>query len=151
MFGFVRRIWIEHADDAENRLVRLQLHCHCSEIGVFKSGKSYMIRNNTNSGCMSQIDVLGRLDRNLHELKQYHSGYGCYTRKEFREEYTHALMAYIVTLAKLDDACYLITDLDKKIYYFEDKLRQLRPDWKSILSCLALMPGGEFVQFYSRE
>jgi hypothetical protein len=151
MLGFIHRLYIEHDDDKEDPLVDLQLHCLCAQTGVFKAGKSYVIRGNTKSGCWSQFEELVRLERNLHDPKSFKIAYGSYTRKQHTEWYSYALGAYINKLTKLDDAYYLITDLDKKIGYLEGKLRQLRPDWKSILSCLTLMPGGEFVKFYSRE
>lgn len=149
MLGFIHRYYVEHNDDKEDPLVCLQLHCLYDQIGVFKSGKSYVIRSNTKSGGWSQFEKVINLEKNLHDPPSYKITHGVYTRKQHKEYYTDALGAYINTLTKLDDAYYFITDADKRMTYLEDRLRQLRRDWKSILSCLYLMPGGEFVTFLS--
>lgn len=142
MFGFIHRLYIEHLDDDKNPLIYLQLCVPYRETGVFKAGKSYMIRSKTKTSCLSKFQELRRLENiipNPNDPNPFTIAYGSYTIKEHKKWYSDALSKYVHTLTKLDDAFYYITDLDKKISYLEDKLHQLRPDWRSILSTQVLL------------
>jgi len=140
MFGFIHRLYISHPDDEKNPLVYLQLCVPYKETGVFKSGKSYMIRSKTKPGCASKYYELKRLENAVPDLKNpnpYSVAYGSYTIGMHKQIYSDALTWYVQSITGLDDAFYYITDVDKKISYLEDKLRQLKPE-QSILSCQVL-------------
>lgn len=141
MFGFIHRLFIEHSDDKENPLVYLQLCMPYHETGIFKAGKSYMIRSRTKTGCLSQIQDLSRLEKitiDLNNPKPYSVSYGSYTISMHKKIYSEALGWYVQSITKLDNAFYYITDSDKRISYLIDKLSQLRPDYKSLLSVRVL-------------
>ncbi len=137
MFGFIHRLFIEHSDDKENPLVYLQLCMPYDQTGIYKAGKSYMIRSKTKNGCLSKIQELRRLENIIidpNNPKPYSISYGSYTVKEHKKWYADALSRYVQSLTELDESFYYITDADKKILYLTVKLSQLRPDYKSLLS-----------------
>ena len=136
MFGFIHRLYIEHLDDDKNPLIYLQLCVLYRQTGVYKAGKSYMIRSKTKTGCLSKFQELRCLENiipNPNDPTPFTISYGSYTIKQHKQWQSDALSRYVHTLTKLDDAFYYITDLDKRISYLEDKLLQLRPDLSSIL------------------
>jgi hypothetical protein len=137
MFGIIHRLFVEHSDDKENPLVYLQLCLPYHETGIYKAGKSYMIRSKTKNGCLSKIQELSRLENIIidpNNPKPYSVAYGSYTINMHKKIYAEALGWYVQSITKLDDAFYYITDSDKKISYLKDKLNQLRPDYRSLLS-----------------
>lgn len=136
MFGFIHRLCIIHPDDEKNDLTWLQLCFHYGEPGVFKAGKSYMIRDGTKRGCMSKLQQLCHSEKIIPDLNNpapYSITYGNYTKGDLRKDFCRHLSIYVSSLTKLDDACYYITDVNKEIEYFTLKLSQLRPDYKSSL------------------
>ena len=137
MFGIIHRLFIEHPDDKENPLVYLQLCMPYHETGIYKAGKSYMVRSKTKNGCLSKSQELSRLENiiiDYNNPKPYSVAYGSYTINMHKKIYAEALGGYVQSITKLDDAFYYITDSDRKISYLKDKLSQLRPDCKSLLS-----------------
>ena len=136
MFGFVHRLHVEHIDDNENPLIYLKLCFPYAKTGIFKAGKSYMIRSKTESVCYSKFNELRCLENLIPDLsdpKPFNITYGSYLMEGHKEIYSLALSHYISTLTKLDRAFYYITDIDKQIIYLEDRLCQLKPDWRAIL------------------
>jgi hypothetical protein len=136
MFGFIHRLCVIHSEDEKNDLTWLQLCFHYSELGVFKAGKSYMIRDATKRGCISKLQQLCLSEKiipNINNPAPYSITYGHYTKGLLKKDFCRHLSIYVSSLAKPDDARYYITDVDKEIEYLTLKLSQLRPDYKSSL------------------
>lgn len=137
MFGFIHRLFIEHSDDKEDPLVYLQLCVPFDQTGIYKAGKSYMIRSRTKNGCFSKIQEIRRSENiiiDLNNPKPYSISYGSYTIKEHKKWYADALSRYVQSLTEMDQSFHYITDVDKKISYLTVKLSQLHPNYKSLLS-----------------
>ncbi len=137
MFGFIHRLLIQHSDDKQNPLVYLQLCMPYDQTGIYKAGKSYMIRSRTKNGCFSKIQEITRLENIIidpNDPNPYSISYGSYTVNEHKKWYADALGRYVQSLTELDESFYYITDLDKKILYLTVKLSHLQPDYKSLLT-----------------
>ena len=152
MFGFIYRLHIQHPDDKENYLVYLQLSQFYKFTGIFKAGKSYMIRSKTKKDCESMIYEIIRVENNLPEPTEMHrwsQGLGCYTVRQHKEFYIAALTEYIESLTRLDYAFRYITDSDKKLSYLEEKLGQLVPYYeKKLLKSELKVPGKYWWHIY---
>lgn len=132
MFGFIYRLYIQHPDDEENDLIYLQLSKNYTLTGLFMAGKSYMMRSKTKNESKLMLYEIMLLEKKLPD-PTWRAGLGYYTIRQHKEMYIVALMRYINSLTRIDDAFRYITDSDKKLEYLTDKLRKLNPNYKSDL------------------
>ena len=137
MLGFIHRLYIEHLNDDENPLIYLKLCFPYRDTGIFKAGNSYVIRTRTKSRCFSEFEKLRRLKKiipNPTDPNPFRIDYGTYMIREYKKMYSEALFRYVCSLTELGDAFRYIENVNKEISYLEYKIRELRPDWRSILS-----------------
>ena len=144
MFGFIHRLYIEHSDDQNNPLIYLQLSRFYDWTGIFMAGQSYMLRSKTRNECMKMMCELTLLEKKLPDLAKpepWHVQLGCYTIRSHKEMYITALGRYIYSLTqRMDEASHYITDLDKQLSYYTDKLSQLNPHYEKLFTATSESP-----------
>lgn len=137
MLGFIHRLYVEHEEDKYDDLIYLRLCYPYNNTGVFKAGKSYMIRSKTKLGCNDYFFKLRQLENIIPDTdnpKPFSIAYGNYAFFEHKEWYCDALDRYIHSKIERDEAFVYITKLKNKIQYLEKKFRELHPDFEETMS-----------------
>jgi len=130
MLIMTHRLYVSHDDDDTDPLVHLKLCASFGDLGVFKAGKSYMIKSRTKRGCFDLLDRLRERERIIPDPdnpEPYSIALGSYAFWDYKEFYCDALGWYVHSLMKKEDAFEHVTRVKEKIKYLEKKLKQLKP------------------------
>ncbi len=138
----IKRLYVWHPDDKFNPLIKLKLCVPYDSVGVFKAGKSYVLRFKTKFGSRMLLDSLRDTENIIPDPTNpapYSTDYGSHTISEHKKSYSDALGRYVNYLAKLGDDYLHIKNMDERIEYLTARLSELRPDdYKSILTVQSL-------------
>jgi hypothetical protein len=135
MLGFLFWLRLIHEDD-DNYLTFLKLSYPYSKTGVYRSGKSIIIKSHTKWGCYKYLDRLVESECIIHDGKP--KDFPVYGEPILilKNTYVYYLELYISSELGYNsdvlNTLKYITRTSKKIAYLEAEVKKLFPDYKNI-------------------